>query len=215
MSVVIGKYERLEAPEDFNAELAIRFGVNVYGGPAFRVIWGQTDTIRVSKASGGYEDYPRGGNVAAWLLQKWSPPEKWGTRTVFNIMNYDHENGQLLREFPELGEYETIAQLPRLDFAVIDWLVPSLTKVLALSAAQIKAAKEWAKEQQNRQEVDEITDRLMDALPTRYGPTSYGRGGCRTSILDQKMSEIQKVWTRNEKQIRAGKLLPKGMSQVG
>jgi hypothetical protein len=212
--ITIGPYERLECPADIQQELTDRFGVNVYGDPVFRIIWGQSDTFRVLQPSGFYMDQTCGGNVAKWLVQKWSPPIKWGTREIFNIVNADPFYGLPLYEFPEFGMYETVTSVPHLEHAIIDWVIPYLIKVLALSDEQLKAAKEWAAEVQNREEVEKITDKLMEALPTRYGPTSYGRGGCRTSVLTKKMADIEREWRRQEKAIKSGRMAAKGFSQA-
>jgi hypothetical protein len=211
--VTIGLHERLICPPEYQAILTKRFGVNVYGKPIFRIIWGQTETLRVANPDGGYKDMSVGGNVAKWLVQQWRSPLKWGTRALFNIVNADFD-GRPLYEFPEFGMYETVTSLPHLEYAIIDWIIPKLIQFAALSHQQIKAAKEWKKAVQEKAEVEVITDKLMDAMPTRYGPTSYGRGGCRTSVLDKKMAEISIEWQKQERAIRNRKLLPKGLSQA-
>ena len=196
--VSIGLYERLEPPEEFNELLKDTFGVNLYGDPIYRVIWGQSETMRVSRPEGGYQDQTVGGNLPAWLLQRWMSPEKWGSPAAFEYTNRDPANGQVLFPYPEFGIYETIHNLGSgdLDYGIFNTVIPMLEEIMYLSFAQLQAAKDRQKEIENHRDVEEITDRLMDALPTRYGPTSYGRGGCRTSILDKKMKEIQDVWNK-------------------
>ncbi|HEY5236602.1 MAG TPA: hypothetical protein VIJ14_10515 [Rhabdochlamydiaceae bacterium] len=196
--ISIGLSERLECPQEWNDLLGDIFGVNWYGDNLYRVIWGQTDTIRVSKEKGGYEDQVAGGNLAAWLIQRWTPPEKWGTPTAFGIFNIDPANGQLLFPYPEYGLYETVHNLGSapLDYGIIFSTIPFLEELSYLSQAELRAYKDRQKELENKADVEMITDRLMDALPTRYGPVSYGRGGCRTSVLTKKMDEIQQVWNR-------------------
>lgn len=208
----IGKTEHLECPEEFNRLLGDIYGLNRYGDALYRVIWGQSLTRRVSMISGGYEDQSIGGNLAAWLVQRWTPPEKWGSRSLFAMINKDPENGQVLFPYPEFGQYETVFNLGdgQLNYGIIHSLMPFLEEMAYLSQAQVEAYRDRQKELENKKDVDLIADRLMDSLPTRYGPTSYGRGGCRTSILDKKMAEIQQVWNRiNPKKL---KLRPKGMS---
>ena len=206
--VSIGLYERLECPEEFNELLRDTFGVNMFGDPIYRVLWGQTETMRVSRPEGGYQDQTLGGNLPAWLLQRWTPPEKWGTPQVFEYINKDPVNNQPLFPYPEFGIYETIHNLGQgvLDYGLFRTVFPMLEEIMYLSFAQLQAAKDRQKELENHREVEEITDRLMDALPTRYGPTSYGRAGCRTSVLDRKMAEIQQVWNRiDPKKLRHSK----------
>ena len=196
--VIQGNYERQEAPDWFNRELEDRFGVSVYGKPFYRVVWGQSTTLRVSQQNGGYTDQTVGGDLAAWLLQRLTAPEKWGTRDVFEIVNVDPANGQPMFEFPEFGMYETLFNLGSEDLgiSILEQTIPFLESIREITWQQAKAAKERIKEIKNHAEVEEIADRLHDALPTRYGPTSYGRGGCKTSPLDKKEYELEQAWKR-------------------
>jgi hypothetical protein len=209
-----GKYVRQETPPEFQQLLTDTFGVNDYGEPLYRIIWGQDPqhVRRVSKPGGGYEDQVLGGNVAGWLLQRWMSPAKWGSPKLFALVNRDPANGQLLFPYPEFGEYETLKNLggAPLDFEIVNQTVPFLEAVSRLTDMQMLAWKDRQKELESRRDIDMITDRLMDALPTRYGPVSYGRGGCRTSLLDRKMHQIQEVWNR----VDLRTLAPKGISQA-
>lgn len=219
----LGKEERLVCPPEFQRILTSTFGVNVYGAPLYRIMWGQCDTTRVSNPYGGYEDYIMGGEPAAWLVQRWTPAEKWGTPEIFDIVCRDPVADQPLFEYPEYGKYETIFTLTikelkdgvlrvtpfPLDYSIIDEIIPFIDEAVQLSVAEQKAIVDRDKALKERAEIETITDRLMDALPTRYGPTSYGRPGCLTSVLDRKMHEIQQVWNRHART----KLRPVGMSQ--
>jgi hypothetical protein len=194
----MGHFERLECPPEFQQLLTDIFGVNDFGDPMYRIVWGQTETIRVSKPEGGYTDQTCGGGLPAWILQRWVSPDKWGSPKFFKLINRDPANGQLLFPYPEYGQYEMLRNLGNapLDYELIHSTIPFLQAFARLSDAERQAAKDRQKELDERADVEMITDRLMEALPTRYGPTSYGRGGCRTSILDKKMHEIQQVWNR-------------------
>lgn len=200
--VSIGKIERLETPEEWNQMLVDLFGVNWYGDPMYRIIWGQTDVLRVSSPEGGYHDQVVGGNAPVWLLQRWVSPDKWICPDIFEMINKDPENGQPLFPYPQFGSYETIHSMGKgaLEYEVIRATIPFLEELLFLSDMQVKSYRERREELKNKQQVEEITDRLMDSLPTRYGPTSYGRGGCKTSILAKKEEEIQRVWNRYRKE---------------
>jgi hypothetical protein len=213
MSWHMGVYERLECPPEFNQLLEDIFGVDDFGEPLYRVVWGQTQTLRVSKPEGGYTDQTVGGGLASWLLQRKVHPAKWGGPKLFKLVNKDPANGQTLFPYPEYGQYETIQNIGNapLDYELIHATVPFLEAISKLSQMQLDAWKERKRVADEQADVEMITDRLMDALPTRYGPTSYGRGGCRTSILDKRMDVIQQVWNRFTKS-QLGKL-PKGMSQ--
>lgn len=194
-----GKYERLTCPPEFQQLLTDIFGVNDFGDPLYRIVWGQTETLRVSKPEGGYKDQTVGGGLAAWLLQRWTSPAKWGSPAVFRMINVDPGNPtQLLFPYPEYGRYETVKNLGNrpLEYEIIHSTVPFLETISRLTDQEIQAYKDRQKELENKRDVEMIADRLMDSLPTRYGPTSYSRGGCRTALLDRKMHDIQTVWNK-------------------
>jgi hypothetical protein len=206
----ITKQRFLEPPDWVNEEL-LNFGVNDWGEPYFRVVWGMSPVRRISKIHGGYED--QCGNCPSWWLQRWIPPDKWGSPRLFRAVMGDPTNSQTLFPYPEFGEYESVKDLGNkpIDYALFQSTIPFLQHFLSLTDVQVKAYKERQKELENRAQVEEITDRLMDSLPTRYGPVSYSRGGCRTSLLDRKAHEIQKLWDRYD--ANAVKRLQKGFAQ--
>lgn len=200
MGWVITKQRSLEPPPWVNEMLRNIFGINDFGGAMFKVVWGMTPVRRISKVEGGYEW--QSPNRQAWLIKRWVSPTKWGSPQLFNLINTDPANGQVLFPYPEFGEYETIKELGdrALDPEMMHSTVPFLQAIFTYTKAQVESYKERQKELVNRAQVEEISDRMMDVLPTRYGPVSYGRGGCRTSLLDQKIEQIQRVWNQYDKQ---------------
>ena len=69
------------------------------------------------------------------------------------------------------------------------------------------------KQMENKANLEELTDRMHENMPTYLNPVSYSRQGCRTSIIDKKCEQIQKVWDRIA---RSGRQLntSKGIRQV-
>lgn len=192
----LGNNERLECPPEFQQILTDIFGVNDFGCPRYRIIWGMQPVRRVSKPGGGYEDMSC--NTSAWLLQRWMHPAKWGNPALFKYINSDPANGQVMFPYPEFGEYELVCNLGdgALDYELIHATIPILEAVSRLTDVQIRAFKERQQALEDKASTDKIADMLHDSLPTRYGPVSYGRGGCRTSALEKKMGEIQAAWNR-------------------
>ena len=78
----------------------------------------------------------------------------------------------------------------------MDLILPLMEMSEEMSAAEIAAAEEFNEQAENKAQVEAIADRLMDDYPTRFGPVSYGRGGCKTAVIDRKMHEISQVWNR-------------------
>jgi hypothetical protein len=54
-----------------------------------------------------------------------------------------------------------------------------------------------------------IADRLEDATPAFTGPVSFQRQGCRTSIIEKKIQQIEKNWARA---MQFATLVPRGPS---
>lgn len=218
MTCQIVKSERLECPPEFQAYLTDIFGVNEFGSPYFRIIWGQTETYQAATAH-GYEQRLIGHNQPAWIIQKWLPPDCYGMPETYYWINADYESGLcLLGEYPEFGRYETIQPLASkkydpatnelivetipLDWEIIERVIPVLVASQELTYWQRKTAIEDMEAAENAQKVSEIADRLMDSLPSFYGPTSYNKQAIRTSVLDRKMFEIQQVWSKHRVQER-------------
>ena len=184
----------VETPEWINQMLLDTFGVDDFGDPLYRVIWGMMPVRRVSKPEGGYED--RSCNTPEWLLQRKMSPAKWGSPALFRLINKDPANNQLLFPYPEYGFWEIIKSLgdKPIDYEIMHSTIPFLEATSHLTNAQIRAYKDRQKAAEEKADVDMVADRLYDALPSRYGPVSYGRGGCRTSVLDKRMEQISRIW---------------------
>ena len=202
--------ERRQCPEEFQQAITERFGVNRFGSPNFRVAWGESETMRVAGLS-GYEDRLMCGNVACWNLMVWRPPESFGTPELFDILNRDPETGLcILGEYPYEGRYDVLQPLMAkefrngrlcidafpLSFQILDTILPLVVLSQQKTALEIEAANAIIEARENKAIVDEITDRMMDDLPTRLGPVSYSKHGCKTARITKKMDEISRVWNR-------------------
>jgi hypothetical protein len=205
--------ERRVCPEEFQHAVNERFGFNRFGTPNFRLAWGETETIRVAGIR-GYEDRLVAGNIPCWNIMRWRAPEVFGTPRLYELVNRDPATGLcLLGEYPYEGRYDVLQPLMTKEFKdgrlevdafplsyyIIDAMLPMFIKGTELSEFEIAAANAYVAEQEKRAAVEEITDRLMDELPTRFGPVSYSKQGCRTAVITRKMNEISRVWDRMSK----------------
>lgn len=195
----------------FQEHLAKQLGLNIYGEPLFRIIWGQTETELVCGTWGTLEERLIGKRVPCWMVQKWNPPELYGTPEIYYTLMLDSSSGiPLLGPYPERGRYETVLKFDNKDFdkktgelsirtipmdwAFMDWIVPILQKSLEVTYWECKRAQEAIEIEENTAAVAEIADRLMDSNPSFYGPTSYA--GHMSSHLDKKAEIIEKEWKR-------------------
>jgi hypothetical protein len=202
--------ERRICPEEFQQAITERFGANRFGTPNFRVAWGETETMRVAGLH-GYEDRLLCGNIACWNLMQWIGPEEFGSPELFNLVNRDPDTGLcILGEYPYEGMYDVLQPLMSkefrngrlvidafpLSYQIIDVILPLVELSKELTAEKIAAANAIIEARDNQAIVDEITDRMMDEMPTRLGPVSYSKHGCRTAAITKKMDEISRVWNR-------------------
>ena len=203
--------ERRICPQEFQDAINERFGLNRFGGPRYRLAWGETETHRV-QGRWGYEERLLCPNIPCWNILRWRAPECYGTPRLYDLINRDRETGLcLLGEYPYEGGWEIVQPLIAREFSfagglridplpldafIVDSLLPLLEMAESMSAEEIAASEEFIAQAENKAQVEAIADRLMEEYPTRFGPVSYGRGGCKTAVIDRKMHQISQVWNR-------------------
>ena len=205
--------ERRLCPDEFQQAIDERFGLNRFGTSNFRMAWGETETMRVAGLH-GYEDRLLCGNVPCWNLMRWRPPEAFGTPDLFDIVNRDPDTGLcILGEYPYEGNYDVLQPLMAkefkngrlvidafpLSYQILDVILPLIVAAGEMTDLELQAANALVEARENKAIVDEIADRLLDEMPTRLGPVSYGKGGCKTAAITKKMDEISRVWNRLSK----------------
>jgi hypothetical protein len=208
--IQIGKSERLTCPPAFQSYLTELFGVNVFGEPNFKLVWGQTETFKAATEH-GYEDKLLGHNMACWIILKWQPPEMYGSPDLYYFHDMDEVTGlALCGEYPELGRYEIlqpliaknynpqthaleITTLP-LDWDILEIAIPMLMRSQELTYWEKKSALDQIEAMENADQVNEIADRMFDALPAVYGAQSFAGQGIKTSVLARQMEKIEQKW---------------------
>lgn len=111
-----------DAPEAVRERLARAGGLNRFGEPNFRVVWGGA---RLAWVGGRWTDRDAQGNVIRervelrrvpkylpidrWHVERWMPPETYGAPAVWRAQTVETENGvrvPALGPYPSRGEYE-------------------------------------------------------------------------------------------------------------
>lgn len=203
--------ERRICPDEIQEAINERFGLNRFGSPKYRIAWSETETITV-QGRNGYEQRLLCKGFPCWSILRWRAPECYGTPQLYDLINRDPVTHLcVLGEYPFEGAWEVVKPLMNsefhratgivtdvfeLDFMIVDTLIPILQMCEEMSEEEVQASIEATEKAENDAIVEEITDKLMADLPTRYGPVSYGRGGCKTSVIDKKMAQISDVWNR-------------------
>ncbi len=162
--------ETHEAPASLQQRLARAGGLNRYGEPNFRVVWGWS---RLTWIGGKWTDTDAHGNVTReiielrevpkyfpfdrWHIERWMPPETYGSPQQWYGQTIERNDGvsiPALGPYPRRGEYEHCFTLagPRGEFVPLS---PSTCEAIA-------RAVEFARAQPTRAHCAALARREMD-----------------------------------------------------
>lgn len=175
----------------------------------------------------GYRDRYQCHGSPCWNIMRWKNPMEYGSPRMYyantwmaNVTQFHSETGRssiegmyITGEYPWRGRYEIVVPLMSkemvdgklvidhfpLSHYLIDRVIPMILAFAALSREEQIVARTAAKAEEDRKENETVADMMMDNMPSYWGPVSYGRGGIRTGLIDQKMQMIEKVWNRMSK----------------
>jgi hypothetical protein len=180
--------ESKRAPTDVADRVAGAGGVNLYGRPNFRVVWGWS---RLTWIGGRWTDRDAHGNIIRevvelrrvpkylphdrWHLERWLPPELYGPPARWYAYTMEHESGihvPALGPYPREGEYEHCLTLegPRGEFlplsaSAVEWLIHAIEFSRALPPGARHRAL-LAREAKKESDFESWAyDRLDDAVP--------------------------------------------------
>jgi len=177
------------------APLLAEFGVNTYGNPRYRLVWGPS---RVELCGGYWSDnakYEYRPIVRyvheAYVLEKYCEPRLYGSPQQWDAQNRDAWGYLSCGPFPSRGDYEAvhIFQLNGKYFQPVPALVRAIClnvergKLYSLTDKRI-AIKE-RKEAQEKARVRKISDEFDELMPLHYGPTVGYGGRTDTANLDK------------------------------
>jgi hypothetical protein len=185
--------ETHETPEHVRDRVARAGGQNRFGEPNFRVVWGGS---RLSWMGGRWTDRDAQGNVIReaiemreepkyiplerWHIERWMPPESYGSREDWLARTVEVEDGirlAALGPYPSRGEYEHCFTLQTaggefmaLSPAACDWIVRAVewARGQPRSAARLAIA---ARETTRKRRWDRAADDLLDDA----GPAFHGQ----------------------------------------
>lgn len=92
-------------------------GRNPHGDPKFKLVWGQSETMRdggyfLKDGYEGYRDVPALGGEACWAIMMWEPASMMGTPYRWYKDHTDESTGLVtLGQFPHHGRYRCIKKL--------------------------------------------------------------------------------------------------------
>lgn len=181
-----------EAPASIQDRVARAGGLNRFGEPNFRVVWGGA---RLAWIGGRWTDHDSSGNVIRetvelrrvpkyvpvdrWHIERWTPPESYGSPDLWYAQTIEVEDGihvPALGPFPSRGEYEhcftiegTRGEFLPLTPAACDWIVHAIewSRRQPRQAAHAAIA---ARESRHARDWDRAADDVLDdAVPAFHG----------------------------------------------
>lgn len=221
-------------PEEFQARLTFLGGLNRYDEPLFRIWWNQYGYGDGSFRSGGvwsvdeahftgYRDVLRGSGEPCWCLGQWHDASEYGSPESYYISNFDDATGlQILGGYPYSGRVEILYNLRwntiengKIEFFTLplntttfDLIIPIIIAAKNVSIEKRKAVCLDAKQKEEDAKTAEIERHLKDRDIPFKNAVSYTRQGIRSTVVDQKMLQMQARWNELAK---AAKTFKKGI----
>ena len=180
--------ETHEAPRHVVEALRLAGGINRFGEPNYRAVWGWN---RLAWIGGKWEDRDAAGRLIRevaelrlepkytpqnrWHIERWVPPEAYGSPDQWYAQTLEIENGRnipALGPYPSRGEYEHCFTLegPRGEFIQ---LTPTVARHIARAGKRLTTARG-------------VRSVSTTPLPTRCSPKRDRRStGCRMWLCPQ------------------------------
>ncbi len=182
--------ETHETPDSVAQPLERAGGCNRLGEPNYRAVWGWN---RLAWIGGKFEDRdpatgsllrevvelrrePKYPAVNRWHIERWLPPETYGSPRAWHTQTIERENGisiPALGPYPSRGEYEHCLTLegPRGEFVQ---LTPTIAEHIARAiecsrnfARGVSRSRLYDREQRTERDYDEWAfDVMDDAVPS-------------------------------------------------
>ncbi len=176
--------ETHDTPEYVTKRLIRAGGLNCFGEPNYRCIWGWN---RLTPIGGRWEDHDEGSlerevvevrmepkypQVNRWHIEKWCPAEMYGSPAFWELTTRE-EGVQALGPYPSRGDYEHCMTLEGSRGEFIQ-LTPTIAEHIARriewSRSNWNGRRErkrlYDREARNDKEYDRWADMVMDDNPT-------------------------------------------------
>lgn len=200
--------EHLQVAPEYQEHVNAIGGLNRFGEPNFKIVWGQNETevVRGTDANGktGAHTIWKHGGIPAWFIDVWKPPECFGTEELWYAISWDWEiDAPTLGEYPWRGLYMpasfnlyvrnvvngvmVIDAMPMNHF-IIDLIIPNLLKAQEETYQQKKVAI------QNRMMAERVkaAEQSMEAYMAA-GPAFGGAAGTYESNREAWLERLMKA----------------------
>ncbi len=152
--------ETMRTPESVERRLRLAGGINRYGEPNFRAVWGWS---RLTWIGGKWEDRDAAGNLIRevvelrqvpkyvpfdrWHIERWVPPEVYGSPQQWYAQTIEVEGSRTipaLGPYPARGEYELCFTLERSRGEFVP-LTPTVAEAVARLIELSRGVPAWRK----------------------------------------------------------------------
>src|SRR5882724_9008634 len=112
--------ETRKCPKEFQDRITRMFGRNQFGQPNFKIVWGQSEFIRMGNIwrdrwgneRKGFRDTYQCHGAPCWVIMRWKQPAQYGSPRAYYESTYDSFSGlHFLGEYPWRGRYEIVVSL--------------------------------------------------------------------------------------------------------
>ncbi len=184
--------EAKDTPKEIQALAAIVGGLNFYGEPKYRVVWGWS---RLTLIGGEWTDFDVHGNYYQtigqyrwepknlpfdrWHLERWFAPETFGSPEEWYEYTKEEVGGvefAALGPYPSRGEYEACycfenpdGSYQDLEPHVVETVIRALNFQLTIPAKERRAAIDQREERKKKADDDFAYDLVADAYPAFDG----------------------------------------------
>lgn len=208
-------------PEWFQERLAKVGGLNPYGEPRFKLVWGESEFMRVGgyfSKDGfvGYRWLPAVGNEKCWAILMWEPADMCGTAYRW-YKDYRDEQTHLctLGQYPYSGRYRVMKKLIHREFVGSNLVTVRLEPTHFILDIMIPMIMGWNKltnvqrlkvitEEQEREE--EKADKMLD--DARHG-ARIRRG---SPLIQKRLEQMERNMTQA---VAIATRTRRGMTQIG
>jgi hypothetical protein len=182
MGAIFGESTLLPKPTEYPTSMA-RYGLNTYGEPKYRVVYGPSVKMIVGGAfADGYTGYRfrRAYQVKGWILEKWLNPERLMgmTEAEYNLRFRDPQTGLCLNgPYPSRGGYFLCEELScNPADAAFDKLIALIERGERRTGQENLHAMLGEMESKEKSENQRRFDTMKEALPA-FGMRAANLGG--------------------------------------
>jgi len=223
VSIYITGPQRLTVcPPEYQARITAAGGLNKYGAPNFKLVWGEAHATRAGgywEQSGftGYRDTYL-NDTPCWLLLEWHDPVEYGSPTLYYMDNYNEATGLSdLGEFPYRGKYEVLFILRDhelrngqlvldpmpLNGMLIDTVIPLMIFGKTLSYERRAEAIKQRRAIEEEEQLRIMTDARLDAQLAFGGASFRSRHGASSDMIAKKEEVLRRGMTLAYRKMKA------------